>query len=665
MRTILIVIKFCGQLIGVMSVLEEQLEEQLQCAVCIDKCIDPKILQCYHVFCEKCLGHRRMVVQNEQGGRSLICPTCRHATPIPATGVSGLPSAFHFKTLLEILENSKKDVSSSRERDGASKIINPSEKVPLCPEHPKKELELYCQTCGKLICSTCGLRGGKHQSHDYEEAEKGFERYKEELTPSLKLMEMHMKIIIEALTDLETRRDEIFSQRELTEVSIHNTIGKLHDILDLRKAELIGQLHEITQRKLKNLAMQGDHLKTIQVQINSCLQFLKESLKTSTKREVLRMKTTIMEQVRELTAPFEPDILEPKTEANIATSFPPDLIEMCQNYGKVYTSLPNNSSKYDAMEKQLLSMKEVDERNGSGAEMHQRTMKEVDGGSIQANPPAAIKLLSKKLTRAIGGMNVPREIALGERGEVIVTESNEHCVSIFSSKGKKLLSFGKHGSHSGRFNYPEGVAVDGEGNIIVTDSQSRIQKFTASGQFLQATKDTQFSNLRGISFNSTNNKIYMVDYGNNQIQILNSDLTFSSTFGKKGFGNGEFRGPMGIACDSIGKVYVADTGNHRIQIFTAEGTFVRIFGKCGGSGGNLAYPVGIAIDANGLIYISDRSNHNIFVFSSESRYILTFGNNGGKAGEFDCPCGLAVNKEGLLYVVDAYNNRVQCFKINV
>ena len=37
--------------------------------------------------------------------------------------------------------------------------------------------------------------------------------------------------------------------------------------------------------------------------------------------------------------------------------------------------------------------------------------------------------------------------------------------------------------------------------------------------------------------------------------ILNSDLTFSSTFGKRGSGVGQFTRPVGIACDSTGKVY--------------------------------------------------------------------------------------------------------------
>jgi hypothetical protein len=45
---------------------------------------------------------------------------------------------------------------------------------------------------------------------------------------------------------------------------------------------------------------------------------------------------------------------------------------------------------------------------------------------------------------------------------------------------------------------------------------------------------------------------------------LNSYLSLSSTFGKKGSGKGQFIHPCGIVCDSTGNVYVADQDNYRI-----------------------------------------------------------------------------------------------------
>ena len=77
---------------------------------------------------------------------------------------------------------------------------------------------------------------------------------------------------------------------------------------------------------------------------------------------------------------------------------------------------------------------------------------------------------------------------------------------------------------------------------------------------------------------------------NHCVQVLNSDLTFSSSFGKCGSGKGQFDYPRGIACDSTGKVYVADRDNHRVQVFTAEGKFLKMFGRHGDGRGELSLP---------------------------------------------------------------------------
>ena len=81
----------------------KKLKDQLTCAICLDAFKDPKLLQCFHVYCKDCL--QRLVVQDRQGQLSLRCPTCRQSTLLPpATSVSGLQPAFHIRHLFEIQE---------------------------------------------------------------------------------------------------------------------------------------------------------------------------------------------------------------------------------------------------------------------------------------------------------------------------------------------------------------------------------------------------------------------------------------------------------------------------------------------------------------------------------------------------------------------------------
>ena len=98
-----------------------------------------------------------------------------------------------------------------------------------------------------------------------------------------------------------------------------------------------------------------------------------------------------------------------------------------------------------------------------------------------------------------------------------------------------------------------GVAVDGDGSILVVDGHKHIQKFTLDGQFIRAVgtqgeKPLQFSDTVGIASNRRNKNIYVCDNQNDQIRILNRDLTFSSSFGSPGSGDREFSGVC-MGCD--------------------------------------------------------------------------------------------------------------------
>ena len=696
----------------------QKVEEQLNC---LDTYTDPKLLQCFHVFCRQCLVP--LVVRDQQGQLSLTCPTCRQATPIQEDrGVAGLQPAFHINRLLEIKESLQKAETPAATGEGAvggtTASAPPRDAVWHCIEHPEQEMMLYCETCGELACLKCAIRGGKHHDHDYCECKEAYRKYKEEITSSLEPMERQEATIKEALAQLDTRCEEIAHQRAATQDSIHITFRRQHEALAARETELIGKLDRTTQEKLKGLAVQRDQLETTLAQLGSCLHFMRESVREGNEGDSLLMKTNTVRQVKELTTPFQPDTLKPNTEANIVFSASADMTALCQNYGQVFTSGPPDPSKCQVSGKGLevaavgeeatallqaidyegkscaVPMNSLDclltseiagtrascsvERRGQSQYQisyrptikgrHQLHIK-VEDQHIRGSPfSVAVKAPVEKLGTPIltlGGVRVPWGVAISQRGEVVVSEWDGHCISVFSPSGEKLQTFGTFGSGQGQLNSPCGVAVDGEGNVLVVDhSNHRIQKFTAEGQFLTAvgtegSGPLQFNWPCGIAVNPTNGMVYVTDTWNHHIQVLNSDLTYSSTIGKSG--KGQFSHPNSIACDSTGKVYVADHGNHRIQVFTAKGKFLRMFGRHGQGRGELDWPCGVAVDSNNMVYVSEKDNHRVSVFTSEGQFVVSFGSKGNGPGEFIRPRGLAVDSSGVVYVCDKINSHVQFF----
>jgi tripartite motif-containing protein 2/3/tripartite motif-containing protein 71 len=543
--------------------------------------------------------------------------------------------------------------------------------------------------------------------------------YRGEISSSLEPVEKQVATLKEAVTQLDTSCRMISDQQAIIEGKMQITFKELHKVLNARETELNSQLDKIAQGKLDILAAQRDQVDITLTQLSSCLHLIKETLRTCNEGDVMVMKKKTPRQVEDLASAFNASSLKPLTEANIAFVAPADLTLACQGYAQVLAPGVPDPSKCHAsgdLEEAILKEKcvailhTVDSEGNAcseplqaldcelvsnmagtrvkcGMERKEQSQYEisyqpvikgrhhlhikVEDQHVKGSPfRVAVKSQIEKLgipVLSIGWVGGPLGVATSENGEVVVTEWEGHCISVFNPRGEKVRSFGKHGSDHGQFDSPHGVAVDGGGNILVADRDNhRIQKFTSDGQFLSAvgsrgSDSLQFINPVDVAFNAVDSKIYVSDEGNHRIQVLNSDLTFSSTFGKKGTGKGRFNQPLGVACDSTGKVFVADSGNHRVQAFSGEGKYLVAFGRRGRGEGELDMPISIAVDNSNMVYVGERNNFRVSVFTSEGVAVSSFGKRGKGPGEFKRLSGLAVDDSGVVYVCDSVGNAVRVF----
>ena len=351
----------------------EKLEDQLTCAICLDAFKDPKLLQCFHVYCKDCL--QRLVVTDRQGQLSLRCPTCRQSTLLPpATGVSDLQPAFHIHHLFEIQDALEKvkapkkvlctkcnknrpatsycrdcgkytcatctaihsdwddfaeqEVVALEQLENKVKQLDSLKKVTLyCSLHKGKELELYCETCEELICLLCIVK--KHKDHQYDLVDDTFEKHKARMVASLDPIENQLGVIVKALEQIEQRSADVNDQRVATKTEIQKTVQQLHEMLEARKTELMGKVDEYADQKVKNLAAQKDEVETVHTQLVSCLSFVRESLRTGSQGEVMKIKKTVMKQIKEMTDNFKPDMLPPCELAYIEFIPSPKLAQAC------------------------------------------------------------------------------------------------------------------------------------------------------------------------------------------------------------------------------------------------------------------------------------------------------------------------------------------------
>ena len=338
----------------------EKLNEQLTCPICLEHYTNPKLLHCFHVFCEKCL---KPVAQQTPQGQVVEYPNCRHPTSLTQEGVPGLQGAFLIHHLFDIQDILKKVntpnnkcsncnengstcycrscgflcdsckhmhskwkgfssheiVSLDQLTDDVTNLVPPDQKIIHCSKHPAKDLDLYCETCKEVICRDCILK--VHRDHQYDLATDAFPQQKNVLISCVAPAEQQLVSVNKALNDLDTLRGEITSQRQALETKIRSRIGVIHEALKealkAREEELISQLDQMTGQKLKNLASQQDQLEMVATRLRSCCGFLQESLRTGSQVEILAMRKSFVQQVQDVTSSFKPESLVPEEEADL------------------------------------------------------------------------------------------------------------------------------------------------------------------------------------------------------------------------------------------------------------------------------------------------------------------------------------------------------------
>lgn len=201
---------------------------------------------------------------------------------------------------------------------------------------------------------------------------------------------------------------------------------------------------------------------------------------------------------------------------------------------------------------------------------------------------------SLRLIRSIDfPFNRPADIKV-KNDKIYIVEEENHFIRVLDYDGNLIKTIGSFfkfnrlkkarsqykNFNQPLFNKPLSIAIDNDENIFVSDYDNyRILKISSENKVLKIFGYREMYNGKQIdapyylAISNTNQKLYLVDQGNNRILVFNLNGNFIFSFGKKGSKNGEFNNPHEIEIFND-KVYIADTRNSRIQIFDLNGNFI-------------------------------------------------------------------------------------------
>lgn len=293
----------------------------------------------------------------------------------------------------------------------------------------------------------------------------------------------------------------------------------------------------------------------------------------------------------------------------------------------------------------------------------------------------------------------PHGVAVDSVGNVYVADSGNHAIRKISPDGV-VTTFAGNGTAGfsdgigaeASFNAPQGVAVDGVGNVYVSDTHNNaVRKISPTGgvttmagdgsqRFVDGTAAAAtFNGPTGITVDSTGT-MYVADSNNHAIRRITptGEVTTLAGNGAPGSSDGtvttaKFNYPEGVATDSAGNLYVADVINGLLRKITPAGLVSTLAGhrRSGFVDGtaptaSFASPGGVAVDSAGNLYVAD-SNNNAIRKSTPLGVLSTLAGNGsegfadglGADASFRQPFGVAVDSTGNVYVADTFNGAIR------
>uniref|UniRef100_A0A3Q3LG95 Tripartite motif-containing protein 2 n=1 Tax=Mastacembelus armatus TaxID=205130 RepID=A0A3Q3LG95_9TELE len=248
-------------------------------------------------------------------------------------------------------------------------------------------------------------------------------------------------------------------------------------------------------------------------------------------------------------------------------------------------------------------------------------------------------------------------VAASSNGKILIADSNNQCVQIFSNEGEFKSRFGVRGRSPGQLQRPTGVAVHPSGDIIIADYDNKwVSIFSCDGKFKAKLGSGRLMGPKGVSVDQ-NGHVIVVDNKACTVFIFQLTGKLITKFGSRGNGDKQFAGPHFAAVNNNNEIIVTDFHNHSVKVFTPEGELVLKFGSNGEGNGQFNAPTGVAVDVNGNIIVADWGNSRIQVFDGSGSFLSYINTS---ADPLYGPQGLALTSDGHVVVADSGNH---CFKV--
>lgn len=561
----------------------------------------------------------------------------------------------------------------------------------LCLQHRASELVFFCNTCNLAICRDCTTSDHQPGQHQYELITEVADK---------QLLKME-QLIADARSKHAEMLDmfkQVDSKQQILTASLHNAHAQLDDTasnliiaIQEQKKQLSKEIDNAFAAKQIQLTMVDKRIQSMADKLSQTIEFSRRLMSFSSPAEVMVFKQ-LLDTRLQLFLGFNPDTsgvlntsceieyLEPAglfshasttaihqllgsvrgSGSSAAPTIPHDFLMPSAQTGMPPTPIGRApSSRVIPIEQNSRSPPHIAgslPMNAFSDSNLLRPNKDF-GGSSQSLGPFNALASADPFSSQYDKWSLGVEPSVGgllENGNV----DEEKFQTLFPPsrsqiKRQKMIyhcKFGEFGVMEGQFTEPSGVAVNGQGDIVVADTNNhRIQVFDKEGRFKFqfgecGKRDGQLLYPNRVAVNRTTGDFVVTERSpTHQIQVYNQYGQFLRKFGAN-----ILQHPRGVCVDNKGRIIVVECKVMRVIIFDMFGNILQKF-SCSRY---LEFPNGVCTNDKNEILISDNRAHCIKVFSYEGQYLRQIGGE----GVTNYPIGVGINSLGEVVVADNHNN---------
>ncbi|XP_070556584.1 tripartite motif-containing protein 2-like [Ptychodera flava] len=684
------------------EILDEIGQDFLSCPVCLEQYKNPKILPCYHSFCQLCL--EKLV---EKTG-SLNCPTCQRSVQLPEDKVTGLDNNFFMNSMLEVVKKRTGEVTDQNERKCefceeteasvfcmdceqyycevcSEKIHKKMKRAAMhevftvedckkgiktqkaivkalenCKVHPKNEIKYYCDTCKIPICSECTIIDHRIPDHSHRYLQEVADECNKELSVLVEKLKVKAREVDQSRAEVKDACKKVTEQCMVNKQKVRKQKDALIDKIEKEERKLIEKLDTDCSLQVKGLESDISDLELKYENLLSAWSYTEALMHHGNPAQLLSKSLNVRSRLDEFVAMDTKHSIE---HEEVVEFFPFYDITTDGILGFVRSDVGISQCTVDNIPECLLKGESINlqitTKDRSGKPVIPRQAVEVT-----LTKPDGSKTNLDVTDNRDGTHTVTANTDIDGKYQVAMTigdqEIPESPFEIPVIKGL-VKTLGKKGKNKGEFDRPLGLAINSDGNVVVADfDNNRTQIIDNDGNWKKTFKYTEFdeSFLPIDVAVSADDKYFMTDKNNKQVVVSDEDGKVITTFGQN-----ELTWPRSISISPLdGAVYVSDWDGERgdrtdkkghcIRKYTTHGQYIKSFGKYGKENGEFKGPFMMAINNQGMLFVADFDNDRIQVFSADDQFLYKFGTKGAKDGQLFGPCGVCLDSDSFVYVSD-------------